>query len=135
MPDWAWTAVGGAGGLLLCWLVLVAVLWVARPDELTARELLRLLPDVLRLVRRLAGDRTLPRGVRVRLWLLLGYLAMPLDLVPDVIPVIGFADDAVAVALVLRSVVRRAGADAVTRHWPGTETGLAALRRAARLPG
>jgi uncharacterized membrane protein YkvA (DUF1232 family) len=135
MPDWAWTAVGGAGGLLLCWLVLVAVLWVARPDELTARELLRLLPDVLRLVRRLAGDRTLPRGVRVRLWLLLGYLAMPLDLVPDVIPVIGFADDAVAVALVLRSVVRRAGADAVTRHWPGTGTGLAALRRAARLPG
>ncbi|MGY1715295.1 YkvA family protein [Geodermatophilus nigrescens] len=135
MPDWAWTLLGVGAGLLLCWLVLLAALWAARPDELRARELLRLLPDVLRLVRRLAGDRSLPRGVRVRLWLLLGYLAMPVDLVPDVIPVIGWADDAVAVALVLRSVVRRAGPDAVARHWPGTGAGLAALRRATRLPG
>ncbi len=135
VPDWAWTLVGIGAGLLLCWLALVATLWAARPDELRARELLRLLPDVLRLVRRLAADRNLPRGVRVRLWLLLAYLALPIDLVPDVIPVIGFADDAVAVALVLRSVVRRAGADAVTLHWPGPEAGLAALRRATRLPG
>ncbi|SNS68928.1 Uncharacterized membrane protein YkvA, DUF1232 family [Geodermatophilus saharensis] len=135
MPDWAWTLTGVAGGLLLCWGALVAALWRARPDELRARELLRLLPDVVRLVRRLAADRTLPRGVRVRLWLLLGYLALPVDLVPDVIPVIGFADDAVAVAVVLRSVVRRAGAGAVDRHWPGTAAGLAALRRATRLPG
>ncbi|MGY1670757.1 DUF1232 domain-containing protein [Geodermatophilus sp. SYSU D00710] len=135
MPGWAWTLVGVAGGLLLCWLALLATLWVARPDALRAAELLRLLPDVVRLVRRLAGDRSLPRGVRVRLWLLLAYLALPVDLVPDVVPVIGFADDALAVALVLRSVVRRAGADAVTRHWPGTEAGLAALRRAIRLPG
>ncbi len=135
MPDWAVTVAGVAGGLLLAWLVLVAVLWAARPDDLRARELLRLLPDVLRLVRRLAADRTLPRGVRVRLWLLLGYLALPVDLVPDVIPVIGYADDAIAVALVLRSVVRRAGPDALSRHWPGTAAGLAALRRATRLPG
>jgi uncharacterized membrane protein YkvA (DUF1232 family) len=134
VPDWAWTPAGVAGGLLLCWLALVGALWAARPDELGARELLRLLPDVLRLVRRLAADRRLPRGVRVRLWLLLGYLALPVDLVPDVVPVIGFADDAVAVALVLRSVVRRAGPGAVARHWPGTPEGLAALRRLARLP-
>jgi uncharacterized membrane protein YkvA (DUF1232 family) len=135
VPDRAVTVAGVAGGLLLAWLVLVAVLWAARPDDLRARELLRLLPDVLRLVRRLAADRTLPRGVRVRLWLLLGYLALPVDLVPDVIPVIGYADDAIAVALVLRSVVRRAGPDALSRHWPGTAAGLAALRRATRLPG
>lgn len=134
MPEWAWTLVGVLGGLLLCWLVLMAVLWTARPDEMRARELLRLLPDVLRLVHRLAGDRTLPRGVRVRLWLLLVYLAMPIDLVPDFVPVLGHADDAIVVALVLRSVVRRAGAAAVERHWPGTPDGLAALRRASRLP-
>jgi uncharacterized membrane protein YkvA (DUF1232 family) len=134
MPGWAWTLVGALGGLLLCWLVLMAVLWHARPDEMRAREMLRLLPDVLRLVRRLAGDRTLSRGVRVRLWLLLAYLAMPIDLVPDFLPVIGHADDAIAVVLVLRSVVRRAGAEAVERHWPGTPEGLAALRRAGRLP-
>ncbi len=134
MPGWAWTLVGALGGLLLCWLVLMAVLWATRPDEMLARELLRLLPDVLWLVRRLAGDGTLPRGVRVRLWLVLAYLAVPIDLVPDFVPVLGHADDAIVVALVLRSVVRRAGAAAVERHWPGTPEGLAALRRASRLP-
>ncbi len=134
MPSWAWLRVGVLGGLLLCWLVLVAVLWATSPDELRLRELLRLLPDVLRLVHRLAGDGTLPRGVRVRLWLLLGYLALPFDLVPDFVPVLGHADDAVVVVLVLRSVVRHAGAAAIDRHWPGTPDGLAALRRASRLP-
>jgi uncharacterized membrane protein YkvA (DUF1232 family) len=129
VPGWAWAAVGVVGGLLLLWLALVAALWIARPDDLRLRDLVRLLPDVVRLLRRLAGDATLPRGVRVRLWLLLGYLAMPIDLVPDVIPVIGYADDAIVVALVLRSVVRRAGPDAVVRHWPGTPDGLAAVQR------
>lgn len=134
MPSWAWSLIGVVAGLLLCWAVLVGVLWVRRPDELRLRELLRLLPDTLRLIRRLAGDSSLPRGVRVRLWLLLVYLASPVDLVPDFVPVLGYADDAVVVALVLRSVVRRAGPDAVGRHWPGTPDGLAALRRATRLP-
>ena len=134
MPDWAWTLVGVLGGLLPCWLVLMAVLWATRPDDLRLRELLRLLPDVLRLVHRLAGDGTLPRGVRVRLWLLLGYLALPFDLVPDFVPVLGHADDVIVVALVLRSVVRHAGPAALDRHWPGTPDGLAALRRASRLP-
>jgi uncharacterized membrane protein YkvA (DUF1232 family) len=120
-------------GLLLLWLLLLGVLWATRPSDVRLRELLRLLPDLLRLVRRLAADRTLPRGIRVRLWLLLVYLALPIDLVPDFIPVLGYADDAVAVALVLRSVIRRAGPDALTRHWPGTPEGLAALRRLARL--
>ena len=55
--------------------------------------------------------------MRVRLWLLTGYLAMPIDLVPDVIPVLGYADDAIIVAIALRSVVRRAGIDAVRGHW------------------
>jgi uncharacterized membrane protein YkvA (DUF1232 family) len=134
MPSWGWSLVGVLGGLLLCWLALMVVLWATCPDELRLRELLRLLPDVLRLVHRLAGDTTLPRGVRVRLWLLLAYLALPVDLVPDVVPVLGHADDAVVVALVLRSVVRRAGPAVIDRHWPGTPDGLAALRRASRLP-
>lgn len=135
MPDWAWTLLGVLGGVLLLWLALVAVLWATRPDELRLREVLRLLPDVVRLARRLATDRALPRGVRVRLWLLLGYLALPVDLVPDVVPVLGWADDALVVALVLRSVVRRAGPDALDRHWPGSPEGLAAVRRLVRLPG
>ena len=118
-----------AGGLLLIWLALIAALWVARPEATSAREQMRLLPDVLRLVTRLARDRSLPRGVRWRLWGLLAYLALPIDLVPDFIPVIGYADDAVIVALVLRSVARRAGRDAIARHWPGTLDGLASLER------
>jgi len=122
------------GGLLLVWAVLVLALLVAARREdrrVDLREALRLVPDVVRLVRRLAGDSSLPRGVRWRLFGLLGYLALPIDLVPDVIPVIGFADDVVVVALVLRSVVRRAGPEALDRHWPGTPEGLTLVRRLA----
>ncbi len=124
-----------AGGLLVPWLLLLVLLWLRRPDDLTVREALRLLPDVLRLVRRLAADHTLPASVRVRLWLLVGYLLSPLDLVPDVLPVVGYADDAVLVAWVLRSVVRRAGDAALVRHWPGTPAGLTVVRRLAGVDG
>jgi uncharacterized membrane protein YkvA (DUF1232 family) len=126
---WWQLLVAVVAGIALVWLVLIAVMWRAAPDETTARELLRLLPDVVRLTARLARDPTLPRGLRVRLWLLLGYLALPIDLVPDFVPVIGYADDAVLVALTLRAVVRRAGAEAVERHWPGSAAGLAAVQR------
>jgi uncharacterized membrane protein YkvA (DUF1232 family) len=126
-----WLRVVGAvlGGLLLLWLLLVLLLWRARPDEPGAREALRLLPDVVRLVRRLAADPDLPRGIRVRLWALLVYLLSPVDLVPDFLPVIGYADDVVVVAWALRSVVRRAGTAALERHWPGTPAGLAVVTR------
>ncbi|RSD15356.1 YkvA family protein [Amycolatopsis eburnea] len=118
-----------AGALVLAWLALVVALLVARPRGGQLKEALRLLPDLLRLLRRLAADKTLPRGVRVRLGLLLAYLALPIDLVPDFIPVLGYADDAIIVAAVLRSVVRRAGLDAVRKHWPGSDDGFAALAR------
>jgi uncharacterized membrane protein YkvA (DUF1232 family) len=121
------------GGLLGLWLLLLALLWRARPDELTARGALRLLPDVLRLVRRLAADGSLPRGVRIRLWLLLAYLVCPIDLVPDFVPVLGYGDDVVVVAWALRSVVRRAGREALTRHWPGEPAGLVMVGRLAGL--
>ena len=126
---------GVATGLLLLWLALLIVLWrlTGRSDSGALRDTLRLLPDLLRLLKRLAADPTLPRGVRLRLWLLLAYLITPIDLVPDFIPVIGYADDAVVVALVLRSVVRRSGVEAVERHWPGTPDGLATVLRAARI--
>ena len=132
----AWTewVVAVVGGVLLLWLALLAALWLARPDEIRVRDAVRLLPDLVRLLRRLAADGSLPRGVLVRLWLLLGYLLMPIDLVPDFIPVIGYADDAVVVALALRSVTRRAGPEALDRHWPGSPEGLAAVRRLAGLP-
>lgn len=127
--------IGLGVALLASWLALVVGLLLARPKGPLLAEAVRLLPDLLRLLRRLAADRTLPRGVRVRLALLMVYLALPFDLIPDFLPVIGYADDAIIVALVLRSTVRRAGLDAVRRHWPGTEDGFAALARLAGLDG
>jgi uncharacterized membrane protein YkvA (DUF1232 family) len=133
VPGVTWQLLAAAvTGLLLVWLLLLAVLWRVRPPQEPLREALRLLPDVVRLLTRLARDGSLPRGVRVRLWLLLGYLALPVDLVPDVIPVIGYADDAVLIVWTLRTVLRRAGADALERHWPGTPDGLEAVRRMVR---
>ena len=122
-----------AGGLVLVWAALVVGLLVVRPRGALLTEALRLLPDVVLLLRRLAADRTLPRGVRVRLVLLLVYLASPFDLVPDFVPLLGYADDAIVVVMVLRSVVRRAGLGAVRAHWPGSEDGFAAVTRVAGL--
>jgi uncharacterized membrane protein YkvA (DUF1232 family) len=122
-----------AAGLAIAWLAMLVALAFVRPKGSQLGEAMRLLPDTLRLLRRLAADRTLPRGVRTRLWLLLAYLALPIDLIPDLVPVVGYADDAIIVVVVLRSVIRRAGPDAVRRHWPGTEDGLASLWSVAHL--
>ena len=127
--SWWAAVIGAAAALVAAWIVLVAALAVTRPRGGMLSEALRILPDALRLVRRLAADKTLPRGVRVRLGLLLAYLAMPIDLIPDFIPVLGYADDAIIVTAVLRGVVRRAGIGAVRTHWPGTDDGFAALSR------
>ncbi|QHC01187.1 DUF1232 domain-containing protein [Epidermidibacterium keratini] len=125
-----WDLLIGIGiALVLMWVALVVALIVIRPRGAQLRESLRLLPDVVRLVRRLAADDTLPRGIRIRLWLLLAYLAIPIDPIPDFIPVLGYADDAILVVAVLRSVVRRAGLEAVRAHWPGTDDGFAVLSR------
>ena len=129
-----WTiSLGVVGGLVLVWAALAAVLWLTKPDEYALKEALRLLPDLIRLIKRLAADPDTSRGVRIRLALLLVYLALPLDLIPDFVPVIGYADDAIIVVLVLRSATRRAGPDALARHWPGTPEGLNALKRLCRL--
>jgi uncharacterized membrane protein YkvA (DUF1232 family) len=126
---WRDVLIGVAVALALSWLALIVALVVVRPKGPLLREAMRILPDLLRLLRRLAADSEMPRGVRIRLALLLGYLAIPFDLVPDFIPVLGYADDAIIVTAVLRSVVRRAGLDAVRARWPGTDDGFAALCR------
>ncbi|TDD47399.1 DUF1232 domain-containing protein [Nonomuraea terrae] len=128
--SWWWDLViAVVVAVVVAWAGLLGALLVVRPRGGLLQESLRLLPDMLRLVRRLAADRSLHRGVRIRLMLLLAYLVFPIDLVPDFIPVLGYADDAIIVAAVLRSVVRRAGLPAVERHWPGSPDGFAALAR------
>lgn len=126
---------GIVAGILLVYLALLVLLWrYARryADGPAVSDVLRLVPDVIRLLRRLASDRQVSRDVRIRLVLLLIYLASPLDLIPDFIPVIGYLDDALIVAIVLRLVIRRAGADAISRHWPGTAAGLAIVQQLGR---
>jgi len=131
---WWQILIGILAGLALLYVVLAGLLWHAyRRDANTSllRESLRLLPDLVRLLRRLAADPTLPRGVRIRLGLLIVYLASPIDLIPDFIPVLGYADDALIVAIALRSVTRHAGPQAIDRHWPGTPDGLRVIHRLA----
>lgn len=132
---WWDLVIGVSVALVVTWVVLVVALALLRPRGGLLREAMRILPDVLRLIRRLAADKTLPTGVRVRLGLLLAYLGLPFDLIPDFIPVLGYADDAIIVTLVLRSVVRRAGIVAVQAHWPGSEDGFEALCRLTGLNG
>lgn len=131
---WWHFLIGALAGLLLIYVALLALLlWHSRahPEPLGMREALRLLPDVLRLVRRLSVDPSVPRKVRILLVLVVAYLASPIDVVPDFVPVLGYADDAIVVALVLRSVARHAGPDALRRHWPGTPDGLRLVERLA----
>ncbi|MDB4947007.1 MAG: hypothetical protein JWP97_6541 [Labilithrix sp.] len=132
----AWRfAASVAAALVGTWLALVAALLIVRPKGMSVVEALRVLPDTLRLLERLARDRTLPRGVRIRLVLLLGYLALPFDLIPDFLPLIGQLDDVIVALLVLRSVVAAAGPGPVRAHWPGTDAGLVALWKIAGLRG
>ena len=130
---WRELVVGVAAGLVATWVALLVALLVVRPRGSLLTESLRLLPDLLRLLRDVAADRSQPRGVRVRLGLLLAYLAMPFDLVPDFLPVIGYADDVVVVVWTLRAVVRTVGVDELRRHWRGSDDGFAALCHVAGL--
>jgi uncharacterized membrane protein YkvA (DUF1232 family) len=131
---WWSIPVGILSALVVIWLLLAAALWVAKPSELHIGDAVRLLPDLLGLLKNLATDPNMARGVRVRLVLLLAFVASPIDIIPDFIPVIGFADDVIIIALVLRSVTRRAGPEALTKHWPGTPEGVAAVCRLCGIP-
>jgi uncharacterized membrane protein YkvA (DUF1232 family) len=116
-------------GLVVAWLALLVVLWLIRPRDVGARELARLVPDILRLVRDLVTDRSAPRGVRVSLVILLVWLISPIDLVPDFIPVLGSLDDVIVAVVILRYVRRRLGEVERRRHWRGSDEGWALVER------
>jgi uncharacterized membrane protein YkvA (DUF1232 family) len=123
----SWLA-GIAIAVLCAWVAIVIALLLARPRGTGVADALRIMPDLLRLLARLARDQRVPRSARIALWGLLAYLALPIDVIPDFIPVLGYADDAIAVVLVLRYVARRIEPEDLNRNWPGTPDGLAALR-------
>jgi uncharacterized membrane protein YkvA (DUF1232 family) len=131
VPFWPW-------GLLLFiagfYLVGIAALIAAGRRE-DARALAGFIPDCLVLVSRLARDKRISRARRAVLFIVLGYLAVPFDLVPDFLPGIGHLDDAVLLGLALRVIVRGGGSDLVREAWPGPEASLTLVLRAAGLQG
>jgi uncharacterized membrane protein YkvA (DUF1232 family) len=119
-----------AAGLLAVYLAVIAVL-VLTGRRAQARAVGGFVPDCAVLFARLARDPAVPRRQRLTLVALAAYLASPIDLVPDFLPVAGQADDAVLVVLALRWILRGAGPALLERHWPGPDGSLALLLRLA----
>jgi uncharacterized membrane protein YkvA (DUF1232 family) len=119
-----------AAGVLVVYAGFVVTLIVAghRPS---VRDLARFIPDCIVLVGRLLRDPRVPRRHKLLLGALVGYLALPFDLVPDFIPVAGQLDDAIIVAVVLRTVLRSGGPELLRELWPGPAVSLDALMRLA----
>ncbi|HEX2193394.1 MAG TPA: DUF1232 domain-containing protein [Candidatus Limnocylindria bacterium] len=124
------------GGLLLAfaavvamWAVLVAIIWLHRPSRHLAGAAMRLLPDLLGLLRTVIADPATPRRERWLLVGLLAWLASPVDLIPEFLPGIGPLDDIVVAAVVLRWVARRLGRDYLRERWPGSQDGFALVER------
>ena len=115
--------------VIAIWAVLVVVVWRLAPSQTSAMDVVRLLPDVLRLATRLARDPATPRSSRLALAGLALWIASPIDLIPEFLPVIGPLDDIVVAAIVLRWVGRRVGEDVLRSHWPGTAEGFTLVLR------
>jgi uncharacterized membrane protein YkvA (DUF1232 family) len=129
MNAWQWLLVA-LGILVAFYAAFVGYLFAAGRSE-TARAVARFVPDCVVLFRRLLADPRVPRRRKIVLGALVAYLAMPIDLVPDFIPVAGYLDDAVLVAFVLRYVLRGSAPELIDEHWPGPEESRAFIVRLA----
>jgi uncharacterized membrane protein YkvA (DUF1232 family) len=129
---WPWGLVAGALALSYAAVVVALVIAGRRGD---ARAFAGFIPDCVVLVRRLLADPRVRRRHKAMLAGLVAYLAMPIDLVPDFVPVAGQLDDAVLVVVVLRAVLRGSGAAMLREHWPGPESSLRIISRLASSPG
>ena len=115
--------------IVLIWTLLVIAL-VLLGQRVLARELATLVPNLTRLFAGLARDPRVPLRAKVVLGASAAYLAFPIDLVPDFVPIAGALDDAIIAAFALRYVVRASSPELVAEHWPGDP---ATLRRILRL--
>jgi uncharacterized membrane protein YkvA (DUF1232 family) len=115
--------------LLTCWLLMLAVFWLARPKGVGVRDLVRIIPDVLRLIRALIADRATPLDVRLVLVGLLAWIVSPIDLIPEFVPVLGPLDDVVVAVAALRYVRRRLGVEDLRGRWTGSPEAFALLAR------
>jgi uncharacterized membrane protein YkvA (DUF1232 family) len=116
-------------GLVALWAILLVVFWALRPRDVPLRELLAVVPDLVRLLRVLVTDRTTPLDVRLVLLGLVAWILSPIDLIPEFIPVLGPLDDVVVAVVALRYVRRRVGLGALRDRWPGSPEGFALLAR------
>jgi uncharacterized membrane protein YkvA (DUF1232 family) len=127
-----WMLAAGAAAVAVYCLLIGALALAAGSGA--ARAVAGFVPDCLTLFRRLLGDARVSRRHKALVVALLGYLALPFDVVPDFIPVAGQLDDAVVVALALRAILRGGTPEMLDEHWPGPASSLAFLRRLARVP-
>jgi uncharacterized membrane protein YkvA (DUF1232 family) len=132
MSPWKESLIALAAVILVYGALVAALALAGRGEQ--ARALARFVPDCVVLFKGLVSDPRVSRSRKLAMLALLAYLAMPIDLIPDFIPVAGQLDDAILVALVLRTVLRSAGADVVREHWPGPDSSLNALLRLAGQP-
>jgi uncharacterized membrane protein YkvA (DUF1232 family) len=121
------TIVAIVAALVVLWGILLVVFWVLRPRGVTVRELVGLIPDILRLLRSLIGDRSAPLDVRLVLVGLVAWILSPIDLIPEFIPVLGPMDDVVVAIVAMRYVRRRVGTADLRRRWSGSDAGFAML--------
>ena len=121
--------IAGAVIVVIWALAVVALLVFGR--KAIARELVSLLPNLIRLFRGLLADPRVPRSSKALLVVAGLWLASPIDLIPEFLPGVGALDDAIVAGLVLRHVVRRAGPDVVIDHWHGDPRTISLVLRAA----
>ena len=123
------TLLGIVVALVTVWAILLVLFWILRPKGVPVRELLGLIPDVLRLLRSVIGDRSAPIDVRLVLLVLLAWILSPIDLIPEFIPVLGPLDDVVVAVVAMRYVRRRVGVEDLRSRWSGSDQGFALLLR------
>jgi uncharacterized membrane protein YkvA (DUF1232 family) len=116
-------------GIALLWASVLVLFWFFRPKGVSIREVVRIVPDVVRMLRSIVRDPASPLDVRFVLLGLLAWIVSPIDLIPEFIPVLGPMDDAVVAVVALRYVRRRVGVARMRARWPGTDDGFALLGR------
>jgi len=97
------------------------------------KELLKALPSLARLLTRLVGDPMLPRAAKIALAAAMVYLASPIDLIPDFIPLVGYVDDLLIGALVIDGILNWVDRGLILKYWPGTPDSLERVARVARM--
>jgi len=129
MTKWEWLLLALAATLVVYAVLVLALVLAGRRGD--ARAVASFIPDCIVLFKQLLADSRVPWWRKALLVGLIGYLAMPFDLVPDFIPVAGQLDDAIIVVLVLRTVLRGSGKALLREHWPGPDQSLLLIERLA----